>query len=124
MTGSPLLTVCETLPPNSPQHSTSRKSGFLSTQRCASLSKRCAVDATRNLVTLPFAVRLRCGGFTTLPTTVITVSFTVLLDPSLPSGRPAGVPGYREPCGADDHDDSRKTDLWREPPSVDGGLHR
>src|SRR4051794_28064714 len=86
--------VCETLPPSSPQHSTSRNNGFLSTQRCSPLSNRCGVEATRNLVTLPLAVRLRCGGLTTFPTTVMTVSLDMAL---LVPGSTGTLPGCSHP---------------------------
>src|SRR5688500_6737711 len=78
-TGSPLLMVCETLPPRSPQHSTSTKNVGPSPHSCLALSKRRSVAATRKFVTLPVCVRLRAGELTTLPMTVISVAFTVLL---------------------------------------------
>src|SRR3954451_6759264 len=80
MTGSPLVTVWDTLPPSSPQHSTSTKRVRLSAHVCVSRSNRREVDAKRKLVTLaPLGSLLRCGELTTLPTTVRSVSFTVLL---------------------------------------------
>src|SRR3954468_13974585 len=120
-TGSPLLTVCETLPASSPQHSTSRNSGFLSTQRCDSLSKRCAVDATRNLVTLPVAVLFFCGGLTTLPTTVIRVSFAMVGPRSFGAeARPARCRAADNPADRAGRTDSRNEELWRRPSPVDG----
>ncbi|WRL65336.1 hypothetical protein U6N30_06725 [Blastococcus brunescens] len=74
-----MLMLCETLPPSSPQHSTSTKKECPSIQPSVALSKRRSVAATRKLVTLPFWVRFRVGEVTTLPMTVISVAFTVLL---------------------------------------------
>src|SRR4051794_4648432 len=124
-TGSPLLTVCETLPASSPQHSTSRNSGFLSTQRCDSLSKRCAVDATRNLVTLPVAVLFFCGGLTTLPTTVIRVSFAMVGPRSFGAeARPARCRATENPAQPPHRADRPDADLWKGRSPVDDGRRR
>src|SRR3954447_23243522 len=56
----------------------------------------------RKLVTvLPLAVLLRCGGLTTLPVTVTSVSFTVLLRRGRASrARPARCRSVENPRGA------------------------
>src|SRR5919202_2041910 len=79
MTGSPLLTLPETLPDSSFQHSTSTQKVPASTNSWVWGSKRRAVEAMRKLVTAPFSRLTRRGESTTLPTTVTWVSFTVLL---------------------------------------------
>src|SRR3954447_15630933 len=98
-TGSPLLMLCETLPPNSPQHSTSTKKVFPSTNPWDALSNRRSLAATRKLVTAPFCRRTRLGEFTTLPITVILVALTVLLGSAAPQGRDRRGAGLRRPLG-------------------------
>src|SRR5918997_772446 len=78
-TGSPLLTLPETLPDRSFQHSTSTQKVPASTNSWVWGSKRRAVEARRKLVTVPFSRLTRRGEAPTLPTTVTCVSFTVLL---------------------------------------------
>src|SRR3954453_14759986 len=78
-TGSPLLMLRATLPPSSPQQATSIQRGAPSTKLLPSSSHRREVEAIRKLVTDPLAVRLWRGTSTTLPTTWISVSYTVLL---------------------------------------------
>src|SRR3954469_22673397 len=96
-TGSPLLMLCATLPPNSPQHSTSTKKVFPSTNPWDALSNRRSLAATRKLVTAPFCRRTRLGEFTTLPMTVILVALTVLLGCARPAGRSRRGAGYGGP---------------------------
>src|SRR3954452_506974 len=78
-TGSPLLMLCDTWPPSSPQHSTSTKKVLPSMKPWVALSKRRSLAATRKLVTAPLCRRTRLGELTTLPMTVILVALTVLL---------------------------------------------
>ena len=94
-TGSPLLMLCDTLPPSSPQHSTSTKKVAPSTQPWVALSNRRSVAATRKFVTLPFCVRLRLGELTTLPMTVISVALMVLLGSAAPAGATDALPVCR-----------------------------
>ena len=61
ITGSPLLTLLETLPPRSFQHSMSTQKVPESTNSWLLVSKRREVDAMRKLVTLPFSSRTRRG---------------------------------------------------------------
>src|SRR4051794_29571401 len=123
-TGSPLLTLCDTLPPSSPQHSTSTKKVEASIHSCLVLSKRRPVSATRNLVTLPFCVRLSSGDVTTLPTTVMAL--TVLLGCAAPGGATGSVPVCRRPSWPDEPRGGRRADLWTNPGAVDrapAGVH-
>src|SRR3954454_7335484 len=123
-TGSPLLTLCDTLPPSSPQHSTSTKNVEASIHSCLVLSKRRSVSATRNLVTLPFCVRLSSGDVTTLPTTVMAL--TVLLGSAAPGGATGSVPVCRRPSWPDEPRGGRRADLWTTPGAVDrapAGVH-
>src|SRR4051794_20047613 len=61
MTGSPLLTLPDTLPDRSFQHSTSTQKVPASTNCWVWASKRRAVDASRKLVTAPFSRLTRRG---------------------------------------------------------------
>src|SRR6476661_8657089 len=121
-TGSPLLTLCDTLPPSSPQHSTSTKNDDPSVHSCLPLSNRRSVSATRNVVTLlPPGVRLRSGDLTTLPMTVMAL--TVLLRSAAPGGATDSVPVCRSPSVPDGRRGSTADDLWTAGPPVDGSVH-
>src|SRR3954447_18115677 len=119
-TGSPLLTLCDTLPPSSPQHSTSTKNVEASIHSCLVLSKRRSVSATRNLVTLPFCVRFRSGEVTTLPTTVMAL--TVLLGSAAPDGATGSMPVCPPPSVPADPTGGTPRDLWTAWWPVDGAL--
>src|ERR671927_37305 len=116
MTGSPLLTLPETFPDSSFQHSTSTQKVPASTNSWVWGSKRRAVEAMRKLVTAPFSRLTRRGESTTLPTTVTWVSFTVLLRGlSAWSGGPGSVPAHRGPWAAVDPRAVPESDLWTGP---------
>src|SRR3954454_17063703 len=119
-TGSPLLTLCDTLPPSSPQHSTSTKNVEASIHSCLALSKRRLVSATRNFVTLPVCVRLRSGDVTTLPMTVMAL--TVLLGSAAPDGATGSVPVCSRPWVLAEPPGAVRRDLWMAGWPVDGAL--
>src|SRR3954454_19562337 len=74
----------------------------------------------RKFVTAPFSSRTRRGESTTLPTTVTSVSFTVLLGVCCAGGAAGTAPVHRGLCGLPTSVGAPRPHLWTGAEPVDG----